>query len=148
MAEEQDQTSKPAGATATGVSPGGSPGGTAVRGKGRGAGKSNGAAAKGAPAAGQKAFLPDIHFELPPWIARRLQPRLPGLAVLFQRDALVLVQVERGKGGAKPVVTHASHHQLPDGTLVPGLMEPNFKSPAETSARLGRALDCWPAVDQ
>ena len=144
MAKEQDQTSKPAGATAAGASPGGSPGGAAVRGNGRGAGKSKGAAANGAPAAGHKAFLPDMHFELPPWIARRLQPRLPGLAVLFQRDALVLVQVERGKGGAKPVLTHASHHQLPDGSLVPGLMEPNFKSPAEASARLGRALDALP----
>jgi hypothetical protein len=98
----------------------------------------------GATPVAAKSFLPDIHFTMPPWMARQLQPSLPGLAVLFQRDGMVLVAVEKGAAGAAPQVSHASHHPLPEGSLTPGLTEPNFKSPAEASAKLGRALDVLP----
>jgi hypothetical protein len=141
MAEDLKQSNTP-------VVPegGGTSGKAPVGGKGRPAGATNGEGGKspGAPAIAQKSFLPDIHLEMPPWLAHHLQPRLPGLAVLFQRDGMVLVHVERGTGGAPPVVTHASHHPLPEGSLIPGLTEANFKAPAEASARLGRALDVLP----
>jgi len=141
MAEELDQSNKPVPPERGGRSAPASAGGD-----GRPAGQTNGegATVPGAPVVAHKSFLPDIHFEMPPWLAQYLQPRMPGLAVLFQRDGMVLVHVERGSGGAPPVVTHASHHPLPADSLIPGLTEPNFKSPAEASARLGRALDVLP----
>jgi len=100
--------------------------------------------AAGAPGGGRKTFLPELNLELPPWVARYLRPSLPGLAVIFQKDALVLVHMVRGIRGAAPTLAHISQHKLPEGTLTPGLSEPNFSAPAEASARLGRALDALP----
>ncbi|MCZ6599738.1 MAG: hypothetical protein O7A07_02745 [Acidobacteria bacterium] len=112
----------------------------------RTAGTGNGAdlGVAGAAPGGRKPFLPGLNLQLPHWAARFLRPRLPGLAVIFQKDALVLVHMHRGARGAAPSLAHISHHQLPEGTLTPGLSEPNFSAPAEASARLGRALDALP----
>jgi Tfp pilus assembly PilM family ATPase len=116
------------------------PPGRAGNGNGNGANGDAGGAAPG----GRKSFLPELNLRLPPWVSQRLRPRLPGLAVIFQKDSLVLVHMERGTRGAAPSLSHISQHKLPEGTLTPGLSEANFSAPAEASARLGRALDALP----
>ena len=56
----------------------------------------------------------------------------------------MLLQVERGARGALPELAHLTRHELPSGSLTPCLGEPNFKAPAEVSARIGRMLAALP----
>ncbi|NIV31953.1 MAG: hypothetical protein GWN58_21460, partial [Anaerolineae bacterium] len=65
-------------------------------------------------------------------------------ALLFQKDAVVLVQVERGARGGNHRLSHVSRLELAEGSIQPSLSEVNFRSPAETSARIGRLLDQMP----
>ncbi len=124
---------------------------------GNGAGKGNGArpgrdggngapAAPAAPGTTQRLLsrLPDLRLVLPSWAHRLVRPAYPGLAVLFDRDRFTLVEIQKGLKGGPPRLTHLTVHDLPGGSLMPDLLEPNVKAPAEVAARLGRALDALP----
>src|SRR5712692_10458869 len=63
-----------------------------------------------------------------------LKPRFPACAVGFEKDAIAVVQLERGRGGF--VVRRAASVTLPADLVRPGFDESNVGDPAELAAAL------------
>ncbi|MFQ5670755.1 MAG: hypothetical protein ACE5HD_09600 [Acidobacteriota bacterium] len=88
--------------------------------------------------------LSGLRLEWPAWALRMIRPRPPGLAIMFSRDRFILAEMQPGRGAAGPVLSHLTSHELPEGSLTPGLTEPNLAAPVEVASRVGRALDALP----
>ena len=71
-------------------------------------------------------------------LAKILRPRFPACAVGFEKDALAVVQLERGRGGF--VVKRAASVALPADLVRPGFDESNVADPAELAAALSDLL--------
>jgi hypothetical protein len=67
-----------------------------------------------------------------------LRPRFPACAVGFEKDAIAVVQLERGRGGF--VVKRAASVALPADLVRPGFDESNVADPAELAAALSDLL--------
>ena len=67
-----------------------------------------------------------------------LRPRFPACAVGFEKDAIAVVQLERGRGGF--VVRRAASVTLPADLVRPGFDESNVGDPAELAAALSDLL--------
>ncbi|HSP63493.1 MAG TPA: hypothetical protein VLQ90_10970 [Pyrinomonadaceae bacterium] len=67
-----------------------------------------------------------------------LRPRFPAFAVGFEKDAIAVVQLERGRGGF--VVKRAASVNLPADLVRPGFDETNLSDPAELAAALSDLL--------
>jgi hypothetical protein len=67
-----------------------------------------------------------------------LRPRFPACAVGFEKDAIAVVQLERGRAGF--VVKRAASVDLPADLVRPGFDESNFSDPAELAAALSDLL--------
>jgi len=67
-----------------------------------------------------------------------LKPRFPACAVGFEKDAIAVVQLERGRGGF--VVRRAASVTLPADLVRPGFDESNVGDPAELAAALSDLL--------
>ena len=67
-----------------------------------------------------------------------LKPRFPACAVGFEKDAIAVVQLERGRGGF--VVKRAASVTLPADLVRPGFDESNVGDPAELAAALSDLL--------
>ena len=67
-----------------------------------------------------------------------LRPRFPACAVGFEKDALAVVQLERGRGGF--VVKRAASVTLPVDLVRPGFDESNIGDPAELAGALSDLL--------
>ena len=67
-----------------------------------------------------------------------LRPRFPACAVGFEKDALAVVQLERGRGGF--VVKRAASVTLPADLVHPGFDESNVSDPVELAAALSDLL--------
>jgi hypothetical protein len=67
-----------------------------------------------------------------------LRPRFPACAVGFEKDAIAVVQLERGRGGF--VVKRAASVTLPANLVRPGFDETNVGEPAELAAALSDLL--------
>jgi Tfp pilus assembly PilM family ATPase len=67
-----------------------------------------------------------------------LRPRFPACAVGFEKDALAVVQLERGRGGF--VVKRAASVTLPADLVRPGFDETNVGDPAELAGALSDLL--------
>jgi hypothetical protein len=63
-----------------------------------------------------------------------LRPRFPACAVGFEKDAIAVVQLERGRGGF--VVKRAASVMLPADLVRPGFDENNIGDPADLAAAL------------
>ena len=67
-----------------------------------------------------------------------LRPRFPACAVGLEKDAVAVVQLERGRGGF--VVKRAASVTLPADVVRPGFDESNIGDPAELAAALSDLL--------
>src|SRR5216684_7717098 len=67
-----------------------------------------------------------------------LRPRFPACAVGFEKDAIAVVQLERGRGGF--VVKRAASVTLPPDVVRPGFDESNVSDPAELATALSDLL--------
>ena len=67
-----------------------------------------------------------------------LRPRFPACAVGFEKDAIAVVQLERGRGGF--AVKRAASVTLPANLARPGFDESNVSDPAELAAALSDLL--------
>jgi hypothetical protein len=67
-----------------------------------------------------------------------LRPRFPACAVGLEKDAIAVVQLERGRGGF--VVKRAASVSLPTGLVRPGFDESNISDPAELAVALSDLL--------
>src|SRR5437899_2305568 len=63
-----------------------------------------------------------------------LRPRFPACAVGFEKDAIAVVQLERGRGGF--AVKRAASVNLPADLVRPGFDEGNIGDPADLAAAL------------
>ena len=113
-----------------------------------GNGRGPGRAGNGPPPAGSldslRRLLPDLRLSLPRWAARWTQPRLPEVAVLFDRNQFSVVRVLPGEKGGRPVLTHLVSRTLPPGSLVPRIDRPNLATPADVAGAVQRVLDQLP----
>jgi hypothetical protein len=71
-------------------------------------------------------------------LGKLLKPRFPACAVGFEKDAIAVVQLERGRGGF--AVKRAASLALPADLVRPGFDESNLGDPAEMATALSDLL--------
>jgi hypothetical protein len=71
-------------------------------------------------------------------LGKLLRPRFPACAVGFEKDAIAVVQLERGRGGF--AVKRAASLALPADLVRPGFDESNLGDPAELATALSDLL--------